>query len=67
MNVAQLFFGVVAGAVGLGYIVYGRRQAKLIPIVSGLLLCGYSYFIESWVWLSVAGTVLLAAPFFFDF
>ena len=67
MNVAQLFFGVVTSAVGLGYIVYGRRQAKLVPVVSGLLLCGYSYFIESWVWLLVVGGVLVAAPFFSDF
>ena len=67
MNVAQLFFSVLAGAVGFGYIVYGRRQAKLVPVVSGLLLCGYSYFIESWVWLSIVGAVLLAAPFFIDF
>ena len=64
---SQLFFGIVTGAVGLAYIVYGRQQAKLVPVVSGLLLCVYSYFIEGWVWLSVVGTVLLAAPFVIDF
>jgi hypothetical protein len=65
--VAQLLFGVFAGAVGLGYIVYGRRQTKLVPVISGVLLCVYPYFIASWVWLSLVGAVLLAAPFFIDF
>ena len=64
---AQLLFGVFAGAVGLGYIVYGRRQTKLVPVISGLLLCAYPYFIESWIWLSLVGAVLLAVPFFIDF
>jgi len=64
---AQVFFGVFTGALGLAYIVYGRRQTKLVPVVAGLILCVYSYFIESWIWLSLVGAVLLAAPFFIDF
>lgn len=63
----QVFIGVVAGAVGLAYIVYGRRQTRLVPVIAGFLLCIYSYFIESWLWLAVVGVVLLAAPFVVDF
>jgi len=63
----QFIFGIFAGAFGVAYIVYGRRQTKLVPVISGLLLCVYSYFIESWVWLSLVGAVLLAAPFVIDF
>jgi len=65
--VAKLFFGIVTGAVGLAYMVYGRRQTRLVPLVSGLLLCGYSYFIESWLWLCVIGAALIVAPFLIDF
>jgi len=63
----QFIFGILAGAFGVAYIVYGRRQTKLVPVISGLLLSVYSYFIESWVWLSLVGAVLLAAPFVIDF
>lgn len=63
----QFIFGILAGAFGVAYIVYGRRQTKLVPVISGLLLCVYSYFIESWVWLCLVGAVLLAAPFVIDF
>jgi hypothetical protein len=63
----QFIFGIFAGVFGVAYIVYGRRQTKLVPVISGLLLCVYSYFIESWVWLSLVGVVLLAAPFVIDF
>jgi len=62
----QLFFGIVTSAAGLAYIVYGRRQTKLVPVVSGLLLCAYSYFIEDWLWLLLVGAALLAAPFVID-
>ncbi|MFI4951849.1 MAG: hypothetical protein ACHP7M_01800 [Burkholderiales bacterium] len=64
---ASLFFGIVTGALGVGYIVYGRRQTKIAPLVAGVALCAYTYFIDSWVWLCVVGVLLLAAPFIIDF
>jgi len=64
--VAKLFFGIVTGAIGLAYMVYGRRQTKLVPLVSGLILCGYSYLVDSWLWLCVIGAALLVAPFLID-
>lgn len=59
----QLFIGIVAGAFGMGYIVYGRRQAKLSAVIAGVLLCVYPYFVDSLFWLIVVGVVLLVAPF----
>lgn len=63
----NLFFGVITGAFGVAYIVYGKRQTKLAPVIAGVLLCIYPYFIESWLWLGVVGALLLAAPFVIDF
>ena len=63
----NLFFGIVAGAIGVAYIVYGRRQTKLVPVIAGVLLCIYPYFVESWLWLGVVGAVFLVAPFVIDF
>jgi hypothetical protein len=65
--VGNLFFGIIAGAIGVAYLVYGRRQTKLVPVIAGVLLCIYPYFVESWLWLGVVGGLLLAAPFVIDF
>ena len=46
---------------------YGRRQTKFVSLIAGIVLCAYSYFIDSWVWLSVIGVLLLVAPFLIDF
>lgn len=64
---AKFFFGIVAGALGVAYIVYGRRATKFVPLVAGIALCAYSYFVDSWVWLGIIGVLLLAAPFVIDF
>lgn len=63
----NLLFGLFAGAFGVAYFVYGRRQMKFVPIIAGVLLCIYPYFVEGWVWLVGIGVALLAAPFVIDF
>lgn len=63
----NLYFGIIAGALGMAYIVYGRRQTKFVPLIAGVLLCGYTYFIDNWIWLCVVGALLLVAPFVIDF
>jgi len=64
---STLLIGIITGAVGLAYIAYGRRQTKFAPLVAGVFLCAYPYFIDSLVWLCVVGVLLLAAPFVIDF
>ena len=62
-----LLIGMIAGVFGVAYFVYGKRQAKLAPLIAGVALCVYPYFIESVLWLCVVGAVLLAAPFVVDY
>lgn len=62
-----LLVGVLAGAIGAGYFIYGKRQMKIVPMVAGALLCVYPYFIDSLLWLSVVGLLLVAAPFVIDY
>ena len=61
-----LIIGIVTGVLGLAYIAYGRRQTKFAPLIAGVFLCAYPYFIDSPVWLCVVGAILLAAPFVID-
>jgi len=62
-----LLVGILAGAVGAGYFMYGKRQARFVPMIAGMLLCVYPYFVDSLPWLVGIGIVLMAAPFLVDF
>jgi hypothetical protein len=62
-----LLIGMLAGVFGVAYFVYGKRQAKLVPLMAGVLLCIYPYFIESVLWMSIVGVLLVVAPFVIDF
>lgn len=63
----SLVVGLIAGAFGIGYFVYGKKQRKFAPMLSGVLLCVYPYLTENLFWLIGIGAALLAAPFFIDF
>jgi hypothetical protein len=65
--VNTLLVGLIAGAFGMAYFVYGKRQTRVSAMVSGVLLCVYPYFTNNLIWLCVIGVLLLAAPFLIDF
>ena len=66
MTPTSLVIGILTGAVGVAYFVYGKRQARFAPLIAGMLLCVYPYFVSSVKWLVVIGVALLAAPFMLD-
>jgi len=66
MTPATLAIGILTGAVGVGYFIYGKRQTKFAPLLAGMALCVYPYFVDSVLWLVVIGTLLMAAPFLID-
>jgi hypothetical protein len=66
MTPATLAIGILTGAVGVGYFIYGKRQAKFAPLLAGMALCVYPYFVDSVLWLVVIGALLMAAPFLID-
>lgn len=59
----SLFLAVVFGSLGFGYLVYGRRQRAVVPIVCGLLLLIVPYFIGSAGLLLAIGVALAVLPF----
>jgi hypothetical protein len=67
MTPATLTIGILAGAIGVGYFMYGNRQTKFVPLIAGMALCVYPYFVDSVLWLCIIGAALLAAPFVIDF
>ena len=64
---STLIVGLLASALGAGYFVYGKRQAKIAPMVAGVLLCVYPYFVDGMLWLVLVGVALAAAPFVLDY
>ena len=63
MNEAKLLWGLVFGAVGIGYLIYGRRQRILMPFLAGAGLVSYPYFVDDTGILVLLGAVLVALPF----
>ena len=61
----SLIVGVIAGAIGMGYFIYGKRQTRIVPMVAGALLCVYP-FVDNLLWLSLIGLALVVAPFVID-
>ena len=67
MNPTSLVIGIFTGAIGVGYFIYGKRQAKFAPLLAGMMLCVYPYFVQSVLWTVVVGAALSAARFVVDF
>lgn len=59
---AILLCGLLFSAFGMGYAVYGKRQQALVPLLSGIALMIYPYFVDGLFWLVTLGLALLAAP-----
>jgi len=61
---AVLFWSIVFGAIGLGYFMYGKKQAAIVPMICGVALMVYPYFVSNTIVLVVIGVVLAAVPYF---
>jgi hypothetical protein len=64
---AVLLWSLLFGSCGLGYFVYGRKQKKTVPVVCGVLLMFFPYFIVNTLLLALIGCILLAIPWFARF
>ena len=65
MSSASLVWGLLFGSIGIGYFVYGKRQEKLVPLICGILLMAFPYFVSGTIALVVIGAALMAIPYFF--
>jgi hypothetical protein len=65
MNAPTLLWGLLFSSIGLGFFLYGKKQRAVVPLVSGLVLMVYPYFIANVFVLVAIGVVLSAIPYFF--
>ncbi|TDJ29638.1 MAG: hypothetical protein E2O59_03915 [Gammaproteobacteria bacterium] len=67
MNESWLLWGLLFGSIGLGFFVYGRKQKAAVPMVCGLALMIFPYFISNTIVLVAIGAMLTAVPYFVRF
>jgi hypothetical protein len=65
MGTSSLLWGLLFGSIGLGFLMYGRKQRMVVPLICGLGLMIYPYFVANTIVLVTIGIVLIAIPYFF--
>ncbi len=63
-DTTSIMWGVLFGSIGMGYLVYGKKQRRGIAILSGLSLCVFPYFVSSIFLIIIIAIVLMALPFY---
>jgi hypothetical protein len=63
-STAVLIWGMLFGAIGFGYFLYGKKQKAIIPLGVGIVLCVFPYFIADVYVLVGVGVILIAIPYF---
>jgi hypothetical protein len=67
VNTASLLWGLLFGSIGVGFFIYGKRQQMIVPLVCGLALMVYPYFVAGTLLILLIGVALMAAPYFLRF
>jgi len=63
-NSSGLFWGMAFGAIGLGFFSYGKKQKAIVPLVTGVALLVFPYFISNLYLLVLTGDALVVLPYF---
>jgi len=64
MDTSSLLWGLLFGSIGLGFLIYGRKQRAVVPLVCGLALMIFPYFVPNTVLLIAIGIALIVIPYF---
>ncbi len=63
-DTAQLFWAMLFGAIGLGFFVYGKKQKAVVPLLTGIALFVFPYFMPNVYILVIVGAILVVLPYF---
>ena len=64
MRAGGLFLGLLFSTIGLGFFIYGKKQGAMVPLICGLVLMVYPYFVSNPVVEILIGVALIAVPYF---
>jgi hypothetical protein len=57
--IAMVFFSII----GIGYFAYGKKSQRILMVICGMALMGFSYFVDGTVYIILIGAGLSALPF----
>ena len=63
-DMSTILWGLLFGSIGFVFFTYGKKQKAIVPLICGLLLMIYPYFISNIVLVVVLGVVLMVIPYF---
>lgn len=63
-SASTLLWGLLFGSIGFAYFVYGKKQTAFVPILSGIGLMAFPYFVSNPYGMVLAGIILMALPYF---
>jgi hypothetical protein len=64
---ASLVWGILFGSFGLAYFMYGKKQKKIIPLLCGLGLMLFPYFVTNVTLIVIIGILLVVMPWFIKY
>jgi hypothetical protein len=63
-RVYGLLWGVLFSSIGFGFFLYGKKQRSISPLVCGVALMIFPYFVANTWLLVLVGVILTALPYF---
>jgi len=63
-SATSILWGVLFGSIGMGYLIYGRKQRRGIAVLSGVVLCAFPYFVSNTFLMILIGIAFMAFPYF---
>ena len=64
MDATTIVLGMIFSSIGLGYFVYGKKQQKAMPFVSGVILMVIPYIGSDVMLILFIAVLAILAPFF---
>jgi hypothetical protein len=64
VDTATLLWGLLFGSIGVGFFLYGKKQRAPVPLLCGLALMIFPYFVSNAILLVTIGIALIAIPYF---
>ncbi|MGD8420968.1 MAG: hypothetical protein PVI70_17710 [Gammaproteobacteria bacterium] len=64
MHAPLLIWNILFGSVGFGFFIYGKKQGLPVPLVCGLALMIFPYFVSNIILIVAIGFSLIAFTYF---
>jgi hypothetical protein len=60
----SIIWGFIWGTIGLGFFIYGKKNKKIIPFVSGIVLMLLPYVVPNLIFLAIISIICIGLPYF---